>query len=457
MAMESKVFAMVFASILLPVWTVEAQVIERVNVDSAGNQSNGWSDFGGAKRVMSDSGRYVVFQSDATNLVADDLNGVRDVFIRDRQSGTTMRVSVSTAGGDADGPSQNPSISADGRYVAFHSAASDLVVDDTNWEWDIFRRDLQLAVTERVSVNVDGGDAADDSQNPSISADGRYVAFVSSAWNLVPGGSNRLGNVFVRDMELAETTLASVAWDGGDAEASCWGAAVSGDGRHVVFVSTASNLVTDDFNGVLDVFVRDLDIGVTVRASVDELGGDPNSSSRAPTINHDGSHVAFVSSASDLVPDDTNGVQDVFVRFIGDPPFTERVNLHSDGSQAVDFSSWAPSMGPGQRYVAFTSDAQNLVDDDANGVTDAFVHDRWTAVTRRISTGPFGTEANDWTDTASISTDEEFTVIRSFATNLVDGDTNGVEDIFVARGPGTLFVDGLESGDTSRWSTTVTF
>jgi len=433
-----------------------AQVIERVSVDSAGIEANDWSRHPGSRSVISADGRYVVFESEASNLEADDFNGWTDVFIRDRELNTTTRVSVSLAGGDANAPSDTPSISADGRYVAFRSAASNLVAGDTNWEWAIFRRDLQLGETVRVSVNVDGGDSKDDSQGPSISADGRYVAFLSKAWNLVPGGSSRDANIFVRDMSWEETVLASVAWDGGAAETGSWGPAISGDGRHVAFVTTSDNIVNDDFNGILDVFVRDLDQEVTIRASVNRFGGDADQRSRGPSLNYDGSHVAFNSTATNLVEDDTNGVDDIFVRFLGDSPYTHRVNLSSQGDQTVDFASWqAPHISPGARYVAFSSDAENLVDDDSNGVGDVFTHDRWTGTTRRVSVDRLGNQADDWSDTPSISADGLLIVIRSYATNLVASDTNGAEDVFVCRGPATIFVDGFETGNLAMWSLVV--
>jgi len=444
----------IFVLCLLPS-EVPAQVIDRVSVDSAGIEGNDWSRHPGAKSVISADGRYVVFESEASNLVADDFNGWTDIFIRDRELNTTTRVSVSLAGGDANAPSLTPSISADGRYVAFHSAASNLVAGDTNWEWDIFRRDLQLGETVRVSVSVDGGDSNDDSQGASISADGRYVAFLSKAWNLVPGGSSRDANLFVRDMSLEETVLASVAWDGGAAETGCWGLTISGDGRHVAFVTTSDNIVNDDFNGILDVFVRDLDLGVTIRASVNRFGGDADQTSVRPSLNFDGSHVAFNSTATDLVEDDTNGVDDIFVRFLGDSPYTHRVNLSSQGDQTVDVASWGAHISPGARFVAFASDAENLVDADTNGVSDVFTHDRWTGTTRRVSVDQSGNQADDWSDSPSISSDGLLVVIRSFATNLVASDTNGVEDIFVCHGPATVFADGFETGDVTGWSSAV--
>jgi len=431
-----------------------AQVIERVSVANDGSEANAVSIITGSRSSMSADGRYVVFESDATNLVADDFNGWTDVFVRDRQLRTTARVSVNLSGGDANGPSEVSAISADGRYVAFRSAAHDLVVGDTNFEWDIFVRDMLLGVTVRASVAVDGGDANDDSSGPSISADGRYVAFVSHAFNLVPGPQNRLNCVYVRDLQVGETVLASGAWDGGAADADAWGGTISGDGRHVAFVSAATNIVVDDFNGLTDVFVRDLNTAWTLRVSVDELGGDSDGTSTSPSINHDGTHIAFNSDATDLVSGDTNGQSDVFVR-VHNPPFsTHRVSLSSDGQQG-DLGSSGSSISAGARYVAFGSNATNFVPDDTNGWSDVFLHDRWTSRTWRVSTDLLGNESNGWSAVPSISADDRFIVFRSGASNLVPGDSNGVDDVFVAYGPATLLADGFESGDLSAWSSVV--
>jgi Tol biopolymer transport system component len=446
----------VAAAVLASGWAAagRAQVIERVSVANDGSEANAVSIITGSRSSMSADGRYVVFDSDATNLVEGDTNGWTDIFVRDRQLRTTTRVSVNLSGGDANGPSEVGAISADGRYVAFRSAAHDLVVGDTNFEWDIFVRDMLLGVTIRASVAVDGGDANDDSSGPSISADGRYVAFVSHAFNLVPGPQNRLNCVYVRDLQVGETVLASGAWDGGTADADAWGGTVSGDGRHVAFVSAATNIVVDDFNGLTDVFVRDLDAGLTLRVSVDESGGDPDGTSISPSINHDGTHIAFNSDATDLVSGDTNGQSDVFVR-VHNPPFsTHRVSLSSDGQQG-DLGSSGASISAGARYVAFGSNATNLVPDDTNGWSDVFLHDRWTSRTWRASTDLLGNESDGWSAVPSISADDRFIVFRSGASNLVPGDTNGVDDVFVAYGPATVFADGFESGDLSAWSSVV--
>jgi Tol biopolymer transport system component len=227
-------------------------------------------------------GRYVAFSSLASDLVAEDRNGDPDVFVRDLVLGTTTLVSVALGGGAANGISWVPSISADGRYVAFQSAATNLVPGDRNHTADIFVRDLVAATTTRVSVDTDGGDPDDISSSATISSDGRYVSFASLATDLVAGDGNRKEDVFVRDMVAGTTTRVSVDTGGGDANDSSSDPSVSTSGRFVAFSSFASDLVLGDQNFIPDVFVRDLMAGTTVRVSVDVDGGDPNNASFDP-------------------------------------------------------------------------------------------------------------------------------------------------------------------------------
>jgi Tol biopolymer transport system component len=339
--------------------------------------------------------------------------------------------------------------------VVFRSDASDLVAGDGNGKSDIFVRDLELGETTRVSVSVDGGDANDNSSTPSISADGRYVAFQSRATNLVlEPPPNNLDCVYVRDLLLGETVLASGAPGGVPADGAAGWPDISGDGRHVSFSSVATNIVPGDGNGLRDVFVRDLDAGLTVRASVDEAGGDPNGESQAASINHDGTHVAFISEATDLVSGDINSQDDIFVRFLPEPPSTGLVSVSSDGQQANDASSM-PAISAGARYAAFRSSATNLVPGDNNNWSDVFLHDRWTGRTWRVSTDLLGNESNEWSGLPSISPDDRFVAFESAASNLVPDDSNGVDDVFVAYGPAMVFTDGFESGDLSAWSSIV--
>src|SRR6476661_2534745 len=180
--------------------------ITRVSVDSAGNQANGFSN----AYSISANGRFVAFQSQASNLVPGDTNNKNDIFVRDLLTNTTTRVSVDSAGNPGNSPSNYSAISADGRFVAFQSYASNLVPGDTNNKNDIFVRDLSTNTTTRVSVNSAGIQGDENSFNPSISADGRFVAFSSAASNLVPGDTNNKQDIFVRDLSTNTITRVSV-------------------------------------------------------------------------------------------------------------------------------------------------------------------------------------------------------------------------------------------------------
>src|SRR3990170_4575657 len=249
--------------------------------------------------------------------------------------GTTERASVSTAGAQGDAISGYPAISGDGRYVAFRSAASNLVPGDDNAVQDIFVHDRQTGATERVSVTSAGGQATNYSDEPAISGDGRYVAFRSPATNLVAADTNALSDVFVHDRQTGATERVSVTSAGGQGSGGhSYEPSVSDDGRYVAFRSRATNLVAGDTNGTDDVFVRDRQTGVTVRVSVDSSGVQGNGGSYEPSVSGDGRYVAFRSVASNLVPGDDNAVQDIFVhdRQTG---ATERVSVTSAGGQAT--------------------------------------------------------------------------------------------------------------------------
>jgi len=215
----------------------------------------------------------VAFRSGATNLVGGDTNAANDIFVHDRATGATTRVSVDSAGVEANGYSNTLSISADGRHVAFQSNASNLVASDTNARPDIFVHDRSTGVTERVSVDSAGVEAGSNSYNPSISADGRYVAFTSWASNLVASDTNGTYDVFVHDRTTGATTRASVD-ETGLVEGNGWSKnpSISADGRFVAFGSLSSNLVTRDLNRTDDIFVHDRD-GQLCRGRVPTIMG----------------------------------------------------------------------------------------------------------------------------------------------------------------------------------------
>ena len=350
---------------------------ERVSVDSAGGQGN---SFSANEPAISADGRFIAFESGATNLVVDDTNGARDIFVHDRQTGITERVSVDSAGNEGNNDSNAPAITADGRFIAFTSYANNLVPGDTNTCGyspgmcpDVFVHDRQTGITERVSADSAGNGGNHHSRYPAISGDGRHLAFMSYANNLVPDDTNDASDIFVHDRQTGITERVSVDSAGSQANAGSGGGAMNADGRYVTIVSSASNLVPDDSNGRGDAFVHDRQTGITERVSVDSAGNEGNWHSYKSDISADGRFVSFYAGASNLVPDDTNGRRDVFVhdRQTG---ITERVSVDSAGNEGNHDSEWFDISADG-RYVAFQSEASNLVPDDTNGTYDIFVHD----------------------------------------------------------------------------------
>ena len=418
-----------------------AQVTQRVSVDSGGVQGDSFSQ----APSISAGGRYVAFGSGATNLAPGDTNGARDIFVRDRQLGTTERVSVDSGGVQGNSDSDFASISSDGRYVAFQSFATNLVPGDTNAVWDIFVRDRQLGTTERASVDSGGAQGNGDSIHPVISSNGRYVAFESHSTNLVPGDTNSVTDIFVRDLQLGTTERVSVDSGGVQGNNDSFDPTISSDGRCVAFFSYATNLVPGDTNGgFADVFVRDRQLGTTECVSVDSGGAQGIGHSTHPSISSDGRYVAFESRCTTLVPGDTNGYPDIFVRDrrLGT---TERVSVDSGGAQG-NGPSYFPSTSSDGRYVAFESPASNFVPGDTNSVNDIFVRDRQLGTTERASVDSGGVEGSGESIQACISADGRYVTFASVASNLVSGDTNGSTDAFLHDRDATGFTSVCNPG-----------
>jgi Tol biopolymer transport system component len=249
----------------------------------------------------------VAFESASDNLVAGDTNGEKDIFVHDLLSGETERVSLTSDGKQANVGSVTPAISADGRWVAFLTDASNLVEEDTNKAGDIFVHDRQSGETWRVSVASDGTEGNGRSYEPHISADGRFVVFTSDASNLVSGDTNRVSDVFIHDLQSGETRRVSLASDSRQGNSRSYDPSISADGRFVVFTSAATNLVYGDANLSHDVFVHDLQTGQTRRASLSLDGLQGDNHSIEASISAEGRFVAFASAASNLVYSDTNG------------------------------------------------------------------------------------------------------------------------------------------------------
>jgi cysteine-rich repeat protein len=406
--------------------------------------------------ALDDGGSLVAFRSTAANLVGGDTNGRDDVFVYDRATGSTERVSVATEGTEGIasclfGCNFYLGLSGNGRFAVFSSAFSNLVADDTNGRDDVFLHDRATAETMLVSRGPGGLVGDGPSFTPSINDDGSRIVFTSVATNLLAADAPvqdvnfvcgfdadaNCEDVFVRDRASGENTLVSVGNAGqqGNDVSFAFAHAISADGRRVVFTSLAKNLVepNDRNGGAEDVFLRDLETETTELVHVDSGGEQGNFSASFPSVSADGRFVAFQASSTNLVPGDTNGATDVFVRDL-EARTTERVSVGSAGDQG-NGPSGLPALSADGRFVAFESAATNLVDGDTNRKRDVFVHDRLTGTTERVSVSSAGRPGNR--DSGgdlylAISGDGRFVAFRSEASNLDPGRPNeNREDVFV--------------------------
>ena len=409
-----------------------AQSTTRINLTTAGAQATGAGAL--VPMAITPDGRFVAFES-SDDLVPSDTNFRRDVYVRDRQMGTTTRVSLGPAGVQGDGDSTSAAISADGRYVTFASVATNLVAGDTNASQDVFVHDRQTSTTTRVSIATGGTQATGSSSLPAISGNGRFVAFLSAATNLVANDTNLFQDVFVHDLQTATTARVSVSSAGveGNSSSSNFAPAISLDGRYIAFESLASNLVAGDTNNAGDIFRRDTQTNTTIRVSVATGGTQATGgSATSPDMSADGRYVAFDSVATNMVAGDTNGRRDVFVHD-AQTTTTTRVSVATGGAEGTGGvqGSGRPTMSPDSRFVTFQSDETNLVASDTNGFFDVFLHDRNTVTTTRESLTGGSAQPNGVSVASRVSADGNLVVFLSGATDLVVGDVNGVHEAFI--------------------------
>ncbi len=326
--------------------------------------------------AVSADGRFVVFASEAIDLIDDDTNGVADIFLLDRSDGSVVRIEGDN--GQPDATSSFPRISADGRWIVYVSQASNLVADDDNELSDIFLYDRDSGATRSVSVDFFGNQGNGHSRSPAISADGSVVAFVSAATNLLDEEQPGAEQVYVHGVASSQTEIVSVSSTGRASNGNCFLPDLSADGSVVAFKSEGSNLVSGDTNGVPDVFVHTRGDGQTVRISVDDFDNQSNGLSGGPAISDDGRYVAFISFSSTFDPDDGNGASDVFVvdrQAAFGSSRIKRVSLAQPatgrpGGPVPDFPVAISGNGV---WIGFASAAENLVSGDNNNQIDAFV------------------------------------------------------------------------------------
>lgn len=425
-----------------------AQVTRRVNLATNGAQANAGSLLPAPSSAISDDGRFVVYVSVATNLVAGDTGPFFDVFVKDRVTGVNERVSVDSSGAQANNESGigRVSISADGRYVAFDSFASNLVPGDTNGAIDVFVHDRQTGSTERVSLDSAGSQANQGAMEPALGADGRFVCFTSLSSDLVPGDTNGALDVFVRDLQLGTTVRASVGPGGVQANGISNDGEITPDGRFVAFTSSATNLVAGSFGAGTQIYVRDLQSGTVECVSLVAPGVGGNGASFSPSISDDGRFVGFGSNASDLFAGDSNGVIDAFVRdrLLG----TTLLASATPAGQPGNDECLVPRLSRDGRWMVFASAASDLVAGDTNGLRDEFLRDLATGTTSRVSLDVSGGQSNGDARSESVSRDGRFTLFSSGATDLVLGDTNGMLDIFLHDASAAGFASTCEPGST---------
>lgn len=392
-----------------------------LDLDDAGVQG----DRDALRPRLSADGRHAVFESDSTNLVPGIIN-TGHVFVRDRLANTTTLESVSSTGKKGNAPSREPDISGDGRFVAFTSLSTNLVTPDFNGVDDIFVRDRLLGTTERISVALGGGPGNGGSRWPSLSGDGRYVAFESAASDLVVGDDNGSIDVFVRDRLAGTTTLVSVTAAGLPADNGGFEPQLSADGRWVAFLSSSLDLTGPGGSSHPQVMLRDLLTGVTTIESVNGGLEPGNSSSWGLALSEDARVLAFVSGATNLVPGDTNLRPDAFVRD-RTSSLTLRISVFPDGTQAEDVSGVLSHSlaitGDGTR-VAFDTHA-DLHGSGVEESPDIYVYDLATDLLTCVTVTPGGQASDSWSSDPCFSRDGRVLAIESSATNLVPADANG--------------------------------
>jgi hypothetical protein len=379
---------------------------------------------------LSADGEHIAYSTLADNILpAPDLNGAEDVVVCDHIFPVPLRVSVSSAGAEGNAASCQPDISGDGEWVAFASDANNLVAGDSNGLMDVFVYHIPTLTVRRVSVDPLGDDANGPSEAPSISGAGRYVAFSSRATNLVSGDSNSVQDVFVHDCNTGFTVRVSVDSAGVEGNASSSEPSIDSAGGCVTFSSVASNLVPGDSNTKQDVFLYDLGTTTTTRISLSHLGGDANGDSHHSYLSRSGRYVSYTTAATDIVLGDGNGVDDVILH---DRMALTAVlaSVDSAGAQADDHSFTSAVADNGQ--VAYSSDARNLVPGDSNAARDVFLTEPGSS-TIRVSVDSAGAESNGHSHSPDISADACDVVFASGATNLDPPDTNAVEDIYCHR------------------------
>ncbi|MBC7527362.1 MAG: PD40 domain-containing protein [Chthonomonadaceae bacterium] len=409
-----------------------AQTTRLVSASNAGQISN----LSGTNPGLSGDGRSVVFLDSSSNLVSGDTNGKADIFLKDTQTGAIVRLSVSNTGAQSDADSNNPHITANGRYVVFDSKATNLITGDTNLKRDCFLLDRQIGTLQRVSLGNNGAQGNGDSLLPFVSEDGRAVTFCSNATNLTSAGGNGKFAVYVRDLQLQTTVCVSNGTGGGVANGNSFAQGITPDGRFVTFSSIATNLVPNDTNGQEDAFLYDRTLLSLERVSVatNGAGGDGTSGSDGVFASSDGRYVYFGSTSSNLDPLSSAEFNLCYLRDRATQT-TRLVSLGARG-ETPDSDLYPSSLSPDARLIAFDGFASNLVPNDTPETPDAFLRDLLTGRNYLLSATTAGTPGGGESALPVISANGKFAAFRSSSASLVSGVTDNTPRIYVR---GALF------------------
>jgi Tol biopolymer transport system component len=405
-----------------------------VSETAAGGAGGDGSSFEGA---VTPNGRFAAFWSAATDLV-DPPTNFNHVFVRDMRGGATSLLSASPSGEEGLGNSRYPSISNNGRYVVYESDASNLVEGDVNGRMDVFLADRKTGDTLQVSAGPKGGGANSSSRlyGASLSGNGRYAVFYSPSTDLVEGGSNGGDQIYLYDRVLRGLALISRNPAGDPCNGSCNDPSISANGRFVAYVSDATDLTASPADGAhWNIFLYDARAGTTEQVTVGTGGTAPDGTSLDPVVSSSGRLVGYSSDASNLVDGDTNGLYDAFLadRSRGT---TTRISLGPSGAEG-DSGSFSPVISSSGRVVLFPSYASNLVVGDANGEGDVFRWDARTGTVARITVAADGTESDgeSWVSASCLASNGRWVAVMSRAANLAPEENypNGSFNLFLHR------------------------
>ncbi|MEM1449006.1 MAG: hypothetical protein AAGI22_07820 [Planctomycetota bacterium] len=435
-------------ALVAPALALDATSTSRVSVGPGGAQANGGSGGGFGRTIsVSDSGRFVAFTSEATNLVAGDTNNEQDVFLRDREAGTTVRCSVGGSGQQGNGRCENVTVSNDGRFVAYSSRSTNLVPGDTNATWDIFLWDATTGTSSLLSRGMGGSPGNGESYWPSMDEDGDRIVFESEATDLVPGDANGFQDIFVYRRTTDSIAIVSVADNEDPATGDSSTPSISRDGRLVAFASR-SRFDPLDPNTLTDVYVRDL-VADTTELTPSQSGGF-NVDLTEPSISTGGRYVAFQSRASNIPGGSNDGRWDVY-RYDRQTDTTVLVSRATDGTDA-NLDAFIGGMSFDGAWITFVTRSTTL----APGLTNALrcyvrrVDQEWT---ERVSVSDAGTDLVGINSEPTIAGDGRFICFRTDQPNAVPGDTNLAFDIMVRdRGFGTRSAGGTYCNSTANSS-----